>query len=391
MLDAFYQTHKYLVEHVEARVRRRLMDEINWSDRLIGIKGCRGVGKTTFLLTYAKEHFGVSKECLYVNLNNFYFTKHSLPEFAGEFVANGGKTLLLDQIFKYPDWSHDLRQCYRKYPSLHIVFTGSTVMRLTEENPDLQDIVHMYNLRGLSFREYLNLQAGKSFPVYSLQEIINEHEHIAKDIAQEVNPLWYFPDYLHHGYYPFFLEPRNFTETLLKTMNMMLEVDILLIKQIDIAYLEKIRQLLYILLEETPCTLNVSRLSEEIDTSRATIMNYIKYLKDARLLNLLYTGDKQYPQKPQRVYMQNTNLLYALPTRHVSETAMAETFFYNALHVCHKINATDRSAQFIVDEKHYFNIASRLSSKAGFRLTAVANTEIGSGKQIPLWLFGFLY
>ena len=167
MLDAFYQTHKYLVEHVEARVRRRLMDEINWSDRLIGIKGCRGVGKTTFLLTYAKEHFGVSKECLYVNLNNFYFTKHSLPEFAGEFVANGGKTLLLDQIFKYPDWSHDLRQCYRKYPSLHIVFTGSTVMRLTEENPDLQDIVHMYNLRGLSFREYLNLQAGKSFPVYS--------------------------------------------------------------------------------------------------------------------------------------------------------------------------------------------------------------------------------
>ncbi len=391
MLDAFYQTHKYLVEHVESRVRRRLMDEISWDDRLIGIKGCRGVGKTTFLLSYAKERFGLSKECLYVNLNNFYFTKHTLPEFAGEFVANGGKTLLLDQIFKYPNWSHDLRQCYRKYPTLHIVFTGSTVMRLKEENPDLQDIVHMYNLRGLSFREYINLQAGKAFPVYSLQEIISNHETIAKDIAQEVNPLWYFSDYLHHGYYPFFLEQRNFTETLLKTMNMMLEVDILLIKQIDIAYLEKIRRLLYILLEETPCTLNVSRLSDEIDTSRATTMNYIKYLKDARLLNLLYTGEKQYPQKPQRVYMQNTNLLYALPTRQVSELAVAETFFYNALHACHKVNATDRSAQFIVDNTYYFNIASRMSTKSGFRLTAVGNTEIGSGKQIPLWLFGFLY
>ena len=391
MLDVFFETHKYLVEHVEARIRRRLMNEIDWNDRLIGIKGCRGVGKTTFLLSYAKERFGMSKECLYVNFNNFYFAKHSLPEFAGEFVANGGKTLLLDQIFKYPDWSHDLRVCYERYPSLHIVFTGSTVMRLTEENPDLRDIVRMYNLRGLSFREYLNLQAGKSFPVYTLQQIITDHERIAREISAEVNPLWYFSDYLHHGYYPFFLEQRNFTETLLKTMNMMLEVDILLIKQIDIAYLEKIRRMVYILLEDTPCTLNVSRLSDEIDTSRATIMNYIKYLKDARLLNLLYLTGRQYPQKPQKVYMQNTNLLYALPTRQVSEQKVDETFFYNAIHACHKVNATDRSAQFVVDNRHYFNIATRLSQKAGFRLTAVGNTEIGVGNQIPLWLFGFLY
>ncbi len=391
MLDSFYATHKYLVEHTDPLVRRRLMDEINWNDRLIAIKGCRGVGKTTFLLAYAKEHFGMSKECLYVNLNNFYFAKHTLPEFAGEFVASGGKTLILDQIFKYPAWSHDLRVCYEKYPSLHIVFSGSPVMRLTEENSDLRDIVKMYNLRGLSFREYLNLQTGKSFPVYSLSQIISNHEKIAKEILVEINPLWYFSDYLRFGYYPFFLEKRNFSETLLKTMNMMLEVDILLIKQIDTAYLEKIRRLLYIMLEETPCTLNVSRLSNEIDTSRATTMNYIKYLKDARLLNLLYIADKQYPQKPQRVYMQNTNLLYALPTRQIGELTIAETFFYNALHACHKVNATDRSAQFIVDNKHYFNIAPRLSGKAGFRLTAVGNTEIGSGKQIPLWLFGFLY
>ncbi len=391
MLDTFFDTHKYLIDHVEALVRRRLMDEIDWSNRLIGIKGCRGVGKTTFLLSYAKEHFGSAKECLYVNLNNFYFTKHSLPEFAGEFVANGGKTLLLDQIFKYPDWSHDLRMCYQQYPNLHIVFTGSTVMRLTEENPDLQNIVKMYNLRGLSFREYLNLQAGKSFPVYTLQQIITGHEEIARRVAAEVNPLWYFPDYLHHGYYPFFLEKRNFTETLLKTMNMMLEVDILLIKQIDIAYLEKIRRLLYILMEETPCPLNVSRLSDEINTSRATIMNYIKYLKDARLLNLLYVEEKQYPQKPQKVYMQNTNLLYALPTRHVSELTVAETFFYNALHACHKVNATDRTAQFMVDGKQYFNVAERVTQKASFRLTAISNMEIGKNNRIPLWLFGFLY
>ncbi len=391
MLDAFYNTHKYLVEHVECPVRRRLMDEIDYSDRLIAIKGCRGVGKTTFLLAYAKETFGFSKECLYVNFNNFYFTRHTLTEFAGAFVANGGRTLLLDQIFKYPNWSRELRECYNRYPTLYIIFSASPVMRLTDENPDLRDIVHMYNLRGFSFREYLNLKTGKSFPVYSLQNIIRNHEKLAKDIVDEVNPLWYFSDYLRHGYYPFFLEKRNFMETLLKTMNMMLEVDILLVKQIDIAYLEKIRRLLYLMLEESPCSLNVSRLSEEVDTSRATIMNYIKYLKDARLLNLLYTGDRQYPQKPQRVYMQNTNLLYALPTRQVSGLAIAETFFYNALHACHKVNATDRSAQFIVDNKHYFNVAERFTQKNNFRLTAVSNMDVGNGNLIPLWLFGFLY
>lgn len=391
MLEAFYKTHRYLVEHTDAPVRRLLMDEIDWSHRLIAIKGSRGVGKTTFLLMYAKEQFGTSAECLYVNFNNFYFAQHSLVEFAGEFVQNGGKTLLLDQIFKYEHWSEELRICYDKYPGLHIVFTASPVMRLTEENPDLCDIVHMYNLRGFSFREYLNLQSGQSFPTYTLQQILSDHEQIAAGIMGKVNPLWYFPDYLRHGYYPFFLEKRNFDETLLKTMNMMLEVDILLVKKIEIGYLDKIRKVLYSMILETPCALNVSRLSESIDTSRATIMNYIKYLKDARLLNLLYPDDKQFPAKPRKVYMQNPNLLYTVPSGQIDKQALAETFFYNALHACHKVNATDRNAMFVVDGVNYFNVSARPSVKTGFRTTAIDNMEIGTGNRIPLWLFGFLY
>lgn len=391
MLEAFYKTHRYLVEHTDAPVRRLLMDEIDWSHRLIAIKGSRGVGKTTFLLMYAKEQFGTSAECLYVNFNNFYFAQHSLVEFAGEFVQNGGKTLLLDQIFKYEQWSEELRICYDKYPGLHIVFTASPVMRLTEENPDLCDIVRMYNLRGFSFREYLNLQSGQSFPTCTLQQILSDHEQIAAGIVGKVNPLWYFPDYLRHGYYPFFLEKRNFDETLLKTMNMMLEVDILLVKKIEIGYLDKIRKVLYSMILETPCALNVSRLSESIDTSRATIMNYIKYLKDARLLNLLYPDDKQFPAKPRKVYMQNPNLLYTVPSGQIDKQALAETFFYNALHACHKVNATDRNAMFVVDGVNYFNVSARPSVKTGFRTTAIDNMEIGTGNRIPLWLFGFLY
>ena len=191
------------------------------------IKGLPGAqlaaGKTTFLLQYAKEKFGTDRSCLFINMNNFYFSKYTLVDFAGEFVKRGGKVLLIDQVFKYPEWSHDLRACYEKFPGLKIVFTGSSVMRLKEENPELSGIVKVYYLRGFSFREFLNLQSGNNFRAYTLQEILENHEQIAKTILRNVKPLDFFQDYLHHGFYPFFLEKRNFSENLLKTMNMMIE------------------------------------------------------------------------------------------------------------------------------------------------------------------------
>lgn len=170
-------------------VRRDLMDEIDWNDRLIGIKGTRGVGKTTFLLQYAKEKFGTDRSCLFINMNNFYFSGHGIVEFAAEFQRRGGKVLLIDQVFKYPEWSKELRMCYDRFPNLKIVFTGSSVMRLKEENMELRDIVKSYNLRGFSFREYLNLQTGMKFHAYPLEEILSNHEQIAKGILSKVRPL----------------------------------------------------------------------------------------------------------------------------------------------------------------------------------------------------------
>lgn len=183
----------------------------------------------------------MDRSCLYVNMNNFYFSQTSLVDFAADFIKRGGKVLLIDQVFKLPDWSVALRTCYEKFPNLKIVFTGSSVMRLKEENPELNGIVKSYNLRGFSFREFLNLQTGNNFSKYTLEEILNNHEHIAKTILPHVNPTQYLQDYIHHGFYPFFLEKRNFSENLLKTMNMMVEVDILLIKQIELKYLSKIK------------------------------------------------------------------------------------------------------------------------------------------------------
>lgn len=372
------------------------MDEIDWSDRLIGIKGTRGVGKTTFLLQYAKEKFDVNdRQCLYINMNNFYFQGRGISDFAGEFYYKGGRVLLIDQVFKQPEWSKELRKCYDLYPGLRIVFTGSSVMRLKEENPELNGIVKSYNLRGFSFREFINLQTGNDFHSYSLEEILSDHEHIIKKILPKVSPNRYFQDYIHHGFYPFFQEHRNYSENLLKTMNMMTEVDILLIKQIEVNFLTKIKKLFYMLAEEGPKAPNVSQLAHDIETSRATVMNYIKYLTDARLLNLIYPVGQDFPKKPSKVMLHNSNLLYTIYPIHVEKQNAMETFFVNSLWKDHKVNQGSRDNFYVVDEKLKFRICDATSpSKMRYVpdvIYARYNTEIGKDNQIPLWLLGFLY
>lgn len=392
-MEAFYRTHSYLVEHTHATIRRELMDEIDWNDRLIGIKGTRGVGKTTFLLQYAKEKFGTDRSCLYINMNNFYFSQFSLVNFADDFVKRGGKVLLIDQVFKYQHWSKDLRICYDRYPTLKIVFTGSSVMRLKEENQELSGIVKVYYLRGLSFREFLNQQTGNNFRSYTLDEILKHHEEIASNILKQVNPLNYLQDYLHHGFYPFYLEKRNFSENLLKTMNMMIEVDILLIKQIELKYLSKIKKLLYLLATDGPVAPNISQLATEIQTSRATVMNYIKYLEDARLINMVYPKGEYFPKKPSKVIMHNSNLMYSIYPIKVETQDVIDTFFMNTMYKDHKLYKGDKGTSFQVDEGLHFRICTEdCKFKNNPNVYYVLHKLLqGEKNLIPLWIFGFLY
>jgi predicted AAA+ superfamily ATPase len=318
-----------------------------------------------------------------------------IAEFAEDFVKNGGRVLLIDQVFKQPNWSSELRKCHDLFPNLKIVFTGSSVMRLKEENPELNGIVKSYNLRGFSFREFLNLQTGNDFRPYSLSEILNNHEHIIKTILPKVSPLKYFHDYIHHGFYPFFLEHRNFSENLLKTMNMMTEVDILLIKQIELKYLHKIKKLFYLLAVEGPKAPNISNLADEIQTSRATVMNYIKYLADARLINIIYPVGEEFPKKPTKVMMHNSNLMYAIYPITIDDQELMETFFVNSLWKDHIVNQANKDHFYIVDSEKHFRICdAHGEQKIRFSpdtIYARYNTEVGKENQIPLWLFGFLY
>lgn len=371
------------------------MDEVDWSARMIGIKGTRCVGKTTFLLQYAKERFSSDdRRCLYVNMNNFYFQGRGIADFAGEFYKQGGRVLLIDQVFKQFDWSRELRRCYDLYPKLKIVFAGSSVMRLKKENPELCDIVKSYNLRGFSFREYLNLRTGLRFRWLPLDVLLANRKQIVRDITERIDPQPYFAEYIEHGFYPLFREHDDFADNLLKSMNMMTEVDILLIKQIELKYLTKIKKLFYLLAVAGSKAPNISSLAKEIETSRATVMNYIKYLADARLINMIYPVGQRFPKKPSKIMLHNPNLYQAIyPITYDVQTQM-ETFFVNTMWKDHKVNQSSRDINYTIDGTMTFSVGNGVGQRQAKDGKVVccqyADNSVGSN-HIPLWLLGFLY
>ena len=385
--------HNILQEQSRNSIRRELMDEINWNHRVIGIKGFRGVGKTTFLLDIVKEKFLNDKTCLYINLNNFYFTKRKIISFADEFYKTGGKTLILDQIHKYPDWATELKTCYDNFPELQIIFSASPVLRVLEENNDLQDIAKIYHLEGLSFREYLNYKSDLNFKRVTLQEILSDHISIAQKITRDIKPLAYFNEYLKDGFYPYFLDNEGFyNETLLKHINLALEIDVTYLNQIDLQYLPKLRKLLQIIASHAPFSPNVSKISADVQTSRATIMNYIRYMKNARIINLLFAnGNEDEIKKPDLVYLHNTNLMYAIDPENINNKALRQTFFYNQVGYQHIVKSSAK-ADFKVNELVHFSVGNKYTVPIDNESFAAADMiELGSGRIIPLWLFGFLY
>ncbi len=392
-MQSLVNIHNALQEQSIPTIRRKLMDEIDWSNRMIGIKGFRGVGKTTFLIDIIKEKFRNDKSCLYVNLNNFYFTKRKIISFADEFYKTGGKTLILEQIHKYPEWSSELRACYDSFPELQIIFSASPVLRVLEDNSELKDIAKIYHLEGFSFREYLNYQTNQNFRSYKLPEILTDHIAIAQEITREVKPLAFFNNYLKDGYYPYFLDKNVFySETLLKHINLALEIDVTYLNQIDLQYLPKLRKLLQIVASQVPFSPNVSKISADVQTSRATIMNYLRYMKNARIINMLFSnGNEDEIKKPDLVYLHNTNLMYAIDDGNISNKILRQTFFYNQVGYQHQIKSSGK-ADFKVNDQFQFSVGGKYTAPADDEFFAAADMiEIGKGNVIPLWLFGFLY
>ncbi len=392
-MEHLIEIHNTLQGSTRNTIKRELSDEINWDDRMICIKGFRGVGKTTFLLNIVKEQYSNDRTCLYVNLNSFYFTRRKIFNFADEFYKKGGKTLILDQINKYPDWAKELRACYDQFPDLKIIFSASPVLRVIDGNEYMNGIAKVYHLEGLSFREYINFTSGLVFRRYTFKEIIGNHQAIAKEITGKIKPLAFFNEYLKEGYYPYFLNNKPFySETLLRHVNLALEIDVTYLNQIELKYLPKLRKLLQIISSQVPFSPNVSKLSADVKTSRATVMNYLAYLKNARLINQLFSnGNEDQMKKPDQVYLHNTNLIYAINPENVNNNNLRLTFFYNQVGYQHKIK-NSAIADFKVNDEYHFSVGGKYTEPKGENCYAAADLiEIGDGNIIPLWLFGFLY
>ncbi len=376
---------------------RSFADEIDWDNRLIGIKGSRGVGKTTLILQYIKLNFKPNKSVLYISLDSLYFMEHTLYETADEFYKKGGEFLAIDEIHRYTDWALELKNIYDNMPELRLVFTGSSLLHLNEAKADLSRRAVIYSMPGLSFREFIKFETSNNIEKYNLNDLIENHVEIAIAGKQQFKPLQYFEQYLKGGYYPYYFEnKKSFSQKLYETILTVLEVDIPQYSSIQTSNITSLKKLLAVISSSVPFKPNMNSLSQRTGISLNTMKLYLKLLNDSELISLLYVENKGINSlnKPEKIYLNNTNLMESLSIN-ADIGNIRETFFFNQLGYKHNVNAS-KKADFYVDEKYSFEIGGKSKSKKQIKnvensFIVKDNIEIGSDNIIPLWLFGFLY
>jgi hypothetical protein len=386
--------------------RRYLHQLIDWNERCVGILGARGTGKTTLMLQHIKAAWPSGGKALYVSVDSPYFQARNLFEFAKEFQQLGGEALFLDEIHKYPDWSVHIKAIYDSMPDLKVVFSGSSLLQIAKQKGDLSRRAIIYNLHGLSLREYINFVHGKDYPAYPLETLLADHQQLAGDICREIKPLKEFRAYLQTGYYPFFLEGEALYKFKVReVINHILEVDLPLVNRIEPRQISKLKKLLYLLATGVPFVPNIVKLAEATDISRPRMYEYLENLQEAKLLNLVRSQGRGYEvlTKPEKILLENSNLMYAI-AEEVNIGALRELFFVNQIRNAHSIHPQllessvelAASGDFIVNGRQTFEVGGK---KKGFKqLSGVAEAyvaaddiEVGLNNKIPLWLFGFLY
>lgn len=387
------------VAATDVKFVRSILSHINWNARLIGIRGARGIGKTTLLLQYIKLHLAKEiNKTLYVSLDNVWFNNNSLVALADSFDKLGGKYLFIDEVHKYPNWSQEIKNIYDIFPQLKVVFTGSSMLEILNSRADLSRRAILYEMQGLSFREYLCIETGQSLDVVSFENILENHEEISRKILTKIKPFEFFNEYLKYGYYPFYKEEKDlYFLRLGEVANLMLEVELPVLRNVDMAYIHKIKQLLSIIAEAVPFQPNVSKLSQKININRNTLLSYFHYLDEIRLTRNLFKENTGISllQKPMKTFLENTNLSFLFARENVNSGNLRETFFANQTGYQNKLNYIEQT-DFIVNSQFKFEIGSK--NKTDRQIKGMENSflvlddiEIGRSNTIPLWIFGFLY
>ncbi len=389
-MEKLFEYSNRLIKEVDTSFFRYMHDEINWQSRMIGLIGPRGVGKTTLVLQYIQQNLNPT-ETLYVTAEDFYFVDNRITELADTFVKYGGKYLFIDEIHKYKDWAKELKLIYDYHKDLNVVFTGSSVLDIKKGASDLSRRAVMYNMQGLSFREYLKLFHNISANIYSLEDIL---QHKVEISALE-RPLPLFADYLKKGYYPFALE-EDFDIRLRQIINQTLENDIPMYADMNVATGRKLKQLLAIISKSAPFKPNMTKIAEMLSASRNNISDYCLYIEEAGMIAQLRdnTGGIRGLGKVDKIYLDNTNLIYNLADDTSNIGNIRETFFLNQMRVKHDVFASP-VADFIIDDKT-FEVGGK--NKGQKQIENVKNgyivkddIEYGFLNIIPLWQLGLTY
>ena len=390
-MEKLFEYYRKLVRETDIEFYRYIYSKINWNSRMIGLTGPRGVGKTTLVLQHIKEKLNLN-EALYVTAEDFYFASHRLLDLADAFVKMGGKYLFIDEIHKYKDWSREVKNIYDQIPGLQVIYTGSSILDLEKGGADLSRRKVEYRLPGLSFREYLNISQGWQLPSYSLEEILAGKVEFP---YKEARPLKLFNDYLSTGYYPFFQD----TEYLLRlrsVINQMVESDIPIFADMTVASAVKLKKLLYVLAQSVPFKPNYTKLARDLDISRNVLPDYMSYLEKAGLVNLLREKAQglKLLEKVEKIYLNNTNLAYALSEQVPDIGSVRETVFLSWMRVVCFVTSSAIS-DFEIDGRT-FEIGGKNKTRQQIKQAADGyvvkdDIEYAFRNMIPLWMFGFIY
>jgi len=397
-MDRIYKTYGRLLAETDLSFTRYLYDKVNWDNRLIVIKGAKGVGKTTMLLQHILKTFPDKQKALYVSLDHIWFARHSILDLAEYHYTHGGTHLFLDEVHKYKGWQQEVKNIYDSYPGLHIVVTGSSMLRLEKSlMGDLSRRHRQYTLEGLSFREYLELEQVAQLPVLSLESVLNDHFMQASLITSKLKVLGYFEKYVESGYYPFYREEGDgFFDRLQQVIDTIINTEIPAVGNIEYESIYKAKLLLAVLAESSPYTLNISGLCNTLQASRNNILKLLDLMDKAALVRRLYSVDNGMNMltKPEKVLFYNTNLMYCLTSK-AEEGTMRETFMASQLGVSHQLSMPSHG-DLVVDGKWLFEVGGK--NKGFSQIKGIDNSyvvsdkiDIGHGDKIPLWLFGLLY
>ena len=399
-MDSLFLKHDRLIAGTSTDIIREKMNHIHWDARLISILGAKGVGKSTLLKQFVKLNYASGdRHVLYCSADFVEFSRTTLVDLAGDFVMNGGERLIIDEVHKYPSWSKEIKEIYDLYPELKVIVSGSSLLSLLEGDADLSRRCLKYTMQGLSLRESLKFYKGIDFPVWSLEDILSRPHELWESVRAECRPVEQFKQYLQHGYYPFYLEgPADYYTRIEQIVDYIVETELPLICKVDVQYVRKIKALISIIAEQVPYEVNANRLAGAIEIGRDTVVTYLKNLADADVLNLLYSQAKSIGKltRPDKAYLENPNLLYALSPSKVDIGTARETFAITHLSENHSVEYGKDKGDFLVDSKYRFEIGGKdkdFSQIADIKDSFVFADDFESPlcAKLPLWMLGFLY